>query len=57
MAYLSANEHTFANGKVKSIVCTASNDATVKAWDVQEVSWTLKWEEGQFIEKYGAKIV
>nr|XP_056716871.1 F-box/WD repeat-containing protein 12 [Euleptes europaea] len=36
MAYLSPNEHTFAMGKVKSIVCTASGDGTVKAWDVQE---------------------
>ncbi|XP_061474161.1 F-box/WD repeat-containing protein 12 isoform X2 [Rhineura floridana] len=36
MAYLSDNEHTFATGKVKSVVCTTSSDSTVRAWDVQE---------------------
>nr|XP_020654127.1 F-box/WD repeat-containing protein 12 isoform X3 [Pogona vitticeps] len=37
MAYLSENEHTFATGKVKSIMCTTSSDGTVRAWNVQEV--------------------
>lgn len=37
MAYLSDNEHMFSTGKVKSIVCTASTDGTVRAWNIQEV--------------------
>ncbi|XP_053233730.1 F-box/WD repeat-containing protein 12 [Podarcis raffonei] len=36
MAYLSENEHTFATGNVKSVVCTTSSDGTVRAWNVQE---------------------
>ncbi|XP_054832781.1 F-box/WD repeat-containing protein 12 isoform X2 [Eublepharis macularius] len=49
MAYLSSNEHTFAVGKVKSVVCTASADGTVKAWDVQEGTqiWSSPKEETQ----------
>ncbi|XP_043857295.1 F-box/WD repeat-containing protein 12 [Dromiciops gliroides] len=35
MAYLSAKEHTF-DGQEKSVVCTVSEDCTVRAWSVQE---------------------
>ncbi|XP_060095805.1 F-box/WD repeat-containing protein 12 [Heteronotia binoei] len=52
MAYLSPNEHTFAMGKVKSIVCTASGDGTVKAWDVQESTqiWSSPKQEMKLVQ-------
>uniref|UniRef100_A0A8D0G624 F-box domain-containing protein n=1 Tax=Sphenodon punctatus TaxID=8508 RepID=A0A8D0G624_SPHPU len=40
LAYLSDNEHMFDAGKLQSIVCTASTDGTVRAWNVQEVRLT-----------------
>ncbi|XP_077181707.1 F-box/WD repeat-containing protein 12 [Paroedura picta] len=52
MAYLSCNEHTFAMEKVKSIVCTASGDGTVKAWDVQQGTqiWSSPKQEEKLVQ-------
>ncbi|XP_053152485.1 F-box/WD repeat-containing protein 12 isoform X2 [Hemicordylus capensis] len=36
MAYLSDSDHMFGTEEVKSVVCTASVDGTVRAWNVQE---------------------
>ncbi|XP_062826031.1 F-box/WD repeat-containing protein 12 isoform X1 [Anolis carolinensis] len=51
MAYLSENEHTFATGKVKSIVCTASSDGTIRAWNVQEGTqiWSSPQQEAPLL--------
>nr|XP_020654125.1 F-box/WD repeat-containing protein 12 isoform X1 [Pogona vitticeps] len=51
MAYLSENEHTFATGKVKSIMCTTSSDGTVRAWNVQEGTqiWSSLQQEAPLI--------
>ncbi|XP_032326964.1 cyclin-dependent kinase 20 isoform X2 [Camelus ferus] len=35
LAYISTNEYRF-NGQEKSVVCTVSSDATVRAWDLHE---------------------
>ncbi|XP_072808517.1 F-box/WD repeat-containing protein 12-like isoform X2 [Vicugna pacos] len=35
LAYISTNEYRF-DGQEKSVVCTVSSDATVRAWDLQE---------------------
>ncbi|XP_014353637.1 F-box/WD repeat-containing protein 12 isoform X2 [Latimeria chalumnae] len=36
MAYLLENGHQFESGNMKSVVCTASTDCTIRTWDVQE---------------------
>ncbi|XP_029456696.1 F-box/WD repeat-containing protein 12 isoform X2 [Rhinatrema bivittatum] len=36
LAYLSENMHEFGTETLRSIVCTASTDGTIQAWDVQE---------------------
>ncbi|XP_069062499.1 F-box/WD repeat-containing protein 12 isoform X3 [Pleurodeles waltl] len=36
MAYLSENEHEFESGHFMSVVCTASTDCTIRAWNLQE---------------------
>ncbi|XP_019392498.1 PREDICTED: F-box/WD repeat-containing protein 12 isoform X1 [Crocodylus porosus] len=36
VAYLSDSDHVFGAGKLRSVVCTASTDGTVRAWNVQE---------------------
>ncbi|XP_069499668.1 F-box/WD repeat-containing protein 12 [Ambystoma mexicanum] len=39
MAYLSENEHEFESGTTfVSVVCTASTDRTIRAWNIQEGS-------------------
>lgn len=38
LAYVSDSGCRF-DGQEKSVVCTVSSDSTVRAWDVQEVSW------------------
>ncbi|XP_030063334.1 F-box/WD repeat-containing protein 12 [Microcaecilia unicolor] len=47
LAYLSENIHEFGTEKLRSIVCTASTDGTVRAWDVQEGSqiWSTSTQE------------
>ncbi|XP_064338487.1 cyclin-dependent kinase 20 isoform X5 [Camelus dromedarius] len=37
LAYISTNEYRF-NGQEKSVVCTVSSDATVRAWDLHEAA-------------------
>lgn len=36
MAYLSENEHKFESGHFISVVCTASTDCTIRAWNLHE---------------------
>nr|XP_033781993.1 F-box/WD repeat-containing protein 12 isoform X2 [Geotrypetes seraphini] len=47
LAYLSENIHEFGTEKLRSVVCTASTDGTVRAWDVQEGSqiWSTSTQE------------
>ncbi|XP_030424395.1 F-box/WD repeat-containing protein 12 isoform X2 [Gopherus evgoodei] len=52
MAYLSDNEHVFGGGKLRSVVCTASTDGTIRAWQVQEGTqiWSSPSQEVPFIK-------
>lgn len=43
LAYISTNEYRFDGGE-KSVICTVSSDCTVRAWDLQEVSWPIERE-------------
>uniref|UniRef100_A0A8C3I5J8 F-box domain-containing protein n=1 Tax=Chrysemys picta bellii TaxID=8478 RepID=A0A8C3I5J8_CHRPI len=52
MAYLSDNEHVFGGGKLRSVVCTASTDGTIRAWQVQEGTqiWSSPSQEVPFVK-------
>nr|XP_014430444.1 F-box/WD repeat-containing protein 12-like [Pelodiscus sinensis] len=52
MAYLSNNEHVFGAGKLRSVVCTASTDGTIRAWQVQEgiQIWSSPTQEVPFVK-------
>ncbi|KAM7169843.1 F-box/WD repeat-containing protein 12 isoform 1-T1 [Macrochelys suwanniensis] len=52
MAYLSDNEHVFGAGKLRSVVCTASTDGTIRAWQVQEGTqiWSSPSQEVPFVK-------
>uniref|UniRef100_A0A8C8RYE7 F-box domain-containing protein n=1 Tax=Pelusios castaneus TaxID=367368 RepID=A0A8C8RYE7_9SAUR len=52
MAYLSDNEHVFGAGKLRSVICTASTDGTIRAWQVQEGTqiWSSSIQEVPFVK-------
>ncbi|EMP38515.1 F-box/WD repeat-containing protein 12 [Chelonia mydas] len=52
LAYLSDNEHVFGAGKLRSVVCTASTDGTIRAWQVQEGTqiWSSPSQEVPFVK-------
>ncbi|XP_067399913.1 F-box/WD repeat-containing protein 12 isoform X2 [Emydura macquarii macquarii] len=52
MAYLSDNKHMFGAGNVRSVVCTASTDGTIRTWHVQEGTqiWSSPTQEVPFVK-------